>query len=37
MFNPRSEVMIHGEKAEKGYAVDDHANAVVFYMAVGEA
>lgn len=34
MFNPRSEVMIHGEKAEKGYAVDDHANAVVFYMAL---
>lgn len=32
MFNPRSEVMIHGEKAEKGFAVDDHANAVVFYM-----
>ena len=34
MFNPRSEVMIHGEKTEKGYAVDDHANAVVFYMAL---
>lgn len=33
IFNPRSEVMIHGEKAEKGYAVDSHANAVVFYMA----
>lgn len=33
MFNPRSEVMIHGEKAEKGFAVDEHANAVVFYMA----
>lgn len=33
MFNPRSEVMIHGEKAEKGYAVDGHANAVVFYVA----
>lgn len=33
MFNPRSEVMIHGEKAEKGYAVDEHANAVVFYIA----
>lgn len=32
MFNPRSEVMIHGEKAEKGFSVDDHANAVVFYM-----
>lgn len=33
MFNPRSEVMIHGEKAEKGFAVDDHANAIVFYVA----
>ena len=32
--NPRSEVMIHGEKAEKGFAVDNHANAMVFYMAV---
>lgn len=32
IFNPRSEVMIHGEKAEKGFAVDDHANAVVFYI-----
>ena len=31
--NPRSEVMIHGEKAEKGFAVDGHANAVVFYIA----
>lgn len=33
MFNPRSEVMIHGEKAEKGFAVDEHANALVFYIA----
>ncbi len=33
LFNPRSEVMIHGEKAEKGFAVDEHANAVVFYVA----
>lgn len=32
MVNPRSEVVIHGEKAEKGFSVDDHANAVVFYM-----
>lgn len=32
MVNPRSDVIIHGEKAEKGFAVDDHANAVVFYM-----
>ena len=31
--NPRSEVIVHGEKAEKGYSVDNHANAVVFYMA----
>lgn len=31
--NPRSEVMIHGEKAEKGFAVDTHANGVVFYIA----
>lgn len=33
LWNPRSEVMVHGEKAEKGFAVDSHANAVVFYMA----
>lgn len=33
MFNPRSEVMVHGEKARKGFAVDGHANGVVFYMA----
>lgn len=32
VFNPRSEVMVHGEKAEKGYAVDRHANAEVFYL-----
>lgn len=32
VFNPRSEVMVHGEKAEKGYAVDSHANAEVFYL-----
>ena len=32
LFNPRSEVMVHGEKAEKGYAVDRHANAEVFYL-----
>ena len=32
VYNPRSEVMIHGEKARKGYAVDDHANAWVFYI-----
>lgn len=34
LVNPRSEVVIHGEKAEKGFAVDGHANAVVFYVAV---
>lgn len=33
VVNPRSEVTIHGEKAEKGFAVDEHANAVVFYIA----
>ena len=33
VVNPRSEVVIHGEKAEKGYAVDNNANAVVFYIA----
>ena len=33
VFNPRSEVVVHGEKAEKGYAVDNNANAVVFYIA----
>lgn len=33
LLNPRSEVIVHGEKAEKGYSVDDHANAVVFYIA----
>ena len=38
MVNPRSEVVIHGEKAEKGYAVDNHANAEVFYLGgVGTA
>lgn len=33
MPNPRSRVMIHGEHATKGFAVDGHANAVVFYIA----
>lgn len=33
MINPRSEVAISGYKAEKGFAVDNHANAVVFYIA----
>lgn len=33
IFNPRSDIMVHGEKARKGFAVDGHANAVVFYIA----
>ena len=33
LFNPRSDVIIHGEKARKGFAVDSHANGVVFYIA----
>ena len=33
MYNPRSEVYIHGEKARKGFAVDSHANSFVFYIA----
>ena len=33
MYNPRSEVYIHGEKARKGFAVDSHANSYVFYIA----
>ena len=33
LVNPRSDVIIHGEKAEKGFAIDTHANAIVFYMA----
>ena len=38
MVNPRSEVVVHGEKAEKGFAVDNHANAEVFYLgSVGTA
>lgn len=32
MVNPRAEVLIHGDKAEKGYAVDGNANAVVLYV-----
>ena len=31
--NPRNDTIIHGEKAETGYAVDPHANAFVFYIA----
>lgn len=33
IVNPRSEVVVHGEKAEKGFAVDNHANGIVFYIA----
>ena len=33
MVNPRSEVLIHGDKAEKGYAVDPNANSFVIYVA----
>lgn len=32
MINPRSEVVVHGEKAEKGYAVDEYMNAFVLYV-----
>lgn len=32
MPNPRDNITIHGEQARKGYAVDGHANAIVFYM-----
>lgn len=34
--NVRQRVVNHGEQARKGFAVDDHANAVVFYIAVEE-
>lgn len=33
-FNERSEVMIDMLKADRGYAVDDHMNNVVFYMEI---
>lgn len=32
MVNPRAEVLNHGDKAEKGYAVDGNANGVVFFV-----
>lgn len=32
MVNPRAEVLNHGDKAEKGYAVDGNANGIVFYV-----
>ena len=31
--NPRERTIVHGEQAEKGFAVDPHANAWVFYIA----
>lgn len=31
--NVRQRIVNHGEQARKGFAVDDHANAVVFYIA----
>ena len=31
--NPRNRTIVHGEQAEKGFAVDPHANAWVFYIA----
>lgn len=36
IWNPRSEVMVHGEKARKGYAIDRNANGYVFYIADSE-
>ena len=36
LWNPRSEVMVHGTKARTGYAVDKNANGVVFYIAADE-
>lgn len=35
-MNKRDRVMIHGEQARKGYAVDPNENMVVFYIADGE-
>lgn len=32
-YNERSDVMIHGETARKGYSIDSHANAAVYYIA----
>lgn len=34
--NVRQRVATHGEQAEKGFAVDGHANAMVFYIADSE-
>lgn len=35
--NVRQRVVNHGEQARKGFAVDDHANAVVFYIATTDS
>lgn len=35
-MNKRDRVMIHGEQARKGYAVDPNENMVVFYIADSE-
>lgn len=32
-LNPRSNVVIHGEQAREGYAVDPNENMIVFYVA----
>lgn len=33
LVNERDEIVIHGEKARKGFAVDNYANGYVFYIA----
>lgn len=33
LTNPRERTVVHGEQAEKGFAVDPHANGWVFYIA----
>ena len=35
MPNPRDEVSIYGYKFNKGYAIERHANAIVFYVGDG--
>lgn len=32
LYNPRSDVMVHGETGRKGFAVDEHANSLVFTL-----
>lgn len=36
MPNPRDRISIHGYQYKKGFAVDEHANCIVFYLAVEE-